>query len=127
MHRCSATCCDNKTSSLDEVNECLRNCAAKLNKAQTLVESELENCRDRIQRCVMACNDNIRAKITPDSTQTEVRTEIVKEYYSNDIYFQIDEFVEMFEACSKRCVDRQFHFMPVLLNQLKSTLRKTTK
>lgn len=78
MHRCSATCCDNKTSSLEEVNECLLNCAANLNKAQSLVQNEVDQFRNRTHRCVMACNDNIKAKINPESTQAEVRTEIVK-------------------------------------------------
>lgn len=76
MHRCAATCCDNKESSLDRVQKCVENCSVKLNWAQSYVQKELEQCQNKLQRCVMDCNDDVRVKMGPNPTQAQVNIEI---------------------------------------------------
>lgn len=73
MHRCAANCCDKRDISLEKVQTCVENCSAKINWAQSFVQKELEQCQNKLQRCVMDCNDDIRVKMGPNPTQPEVR------------------------------------------------------
>jgi hypothetical protein len=43
MHRCSAKCCDVKTSGLDDVQRCVENCSIPLTQAQNFMQQEVEN------------------------------------------------------------------------------------
>ncbi|KAL1501881.1 hypothetical protein ABEB36_007122 [Hypothenemus hampei] len=72
MHRCAAVCCDNNKDSLERVQKCVENCSASLTWAQTYVQRELEGLQNKLQRCVMDCNDEIRVKLGPNPTDTEV-------------------------------------------------------
>lgn len=79
MHRCAATCCDNRDLTLERVQKCVDNCSAKLNWAQSFVQREFEQCQNKLQRCVMDCNEDIRVKMGPNPTESEVsRTYISK-------------------------------------------------
>lgn len=79
MHRCAATCCENKTYSIEKVNVCVENCASKLNWAQSFLQKELGEIQNRIQRCVMNCRDDITLKLTSDHpSQAEVRRGLLK-------------------------------------------------
>ncbi|XP_069773723.1 protein FAM136A isoform X3 [Narcine bancroftii] len=42
MFRCSADCCDNGNSSMEEVHQCIERCHTPLAKAQAAVTGELE-------------------------------------------------------------------------------------
>lgn len=72
MHRCAAKCCDNRESSLERVQKCVENCSSSLTWAQSYVQKELEMCQNKLQRCVMDCNDDVRLKMGPNPTETEV-------------------------------------------------------
>lgn len=72
MHRCAATCCDNRDVSLERVQQCVENCSIKVNVAQSYVQTELEQLQNKLQRCVMDCNDDVRVKMGPNPTQSEV-------------------------------------------------------
>ncbi|CAH1364580.1 hypothetical protein MTP99_000948 [Tenebrio molitor] len=105
MHRCAARCCDNREISLESVQKCVENCASPLNYAQNYVQKELEQLQNKLQRCVMDCNDDIRVKMGPNPTEAE-----------------ISKFTSLFENCAKNCVDKQLSFMPSLLKRIKSEL-----
>lgn len=72
MHRCAAKCCDNTSVSLESVQRCVENCGNSLTKAQGYVQKELENLQNRLQRCVMDCNDTVKDKMGPNPSETEV-------------------------------------------------------
>lgn len=48
MHRCAATCCDNESYSILQVQNCVENCSSSLNEAQNYVQNEFV----RIQVCI---------------------------------------------------------------------------
>ncbi|KAJ8929499.1 hypothetical protein NQ314_017808 [Rhamnusium bicolor] len=107
MHRCAAQCCENKEVSLERVQRCVENCSVKLNWAQSYVQKELEQLQNKLQRCVMDCNDDIRVKMGPNPSESD-----------------IDKFTTLFENCAKRCVDKQIDYMPSLLKKVKTDLSK---
>lgn len=72
MHRCAAKCCDNRELPLDNVQKCVENCSSSINYAQSYVHRELEQLQNKLQRCVMDCNDEIRVKLGPNPTESEV-------------------------------------------------------
>ncbi|KAJ8942654.1 hypothetical protein NQ318_013367 [Aromia moschata] len=96
MHRCAAQCCDNREASLERVQKCVENCSSKINWAQSYVQRELEQLQNKLQRCVMDCNDDVR----------------------------VEKFTSIFEDCAKKCVDKQIEYMPSLLKKIKADLSK---
>ncbi|XP_076680970.1 protein FAM136A [Andrena cerasifolii] len=105
MHRCSATCCDNESYSIQKVHHCIENCNGSLNKAQQYVQGEFERVQNRLQRCIMDCNDKIKDKMGPNPSQREV------DRYSDD-----------FEKCATKCVDNYCDMLPTLEKTMKKVL-----
>ncbi|KAK0175600.1 hypothetical protein PV327_009340 [Microctonus hyperodae] len=105
MHRCAAACCDNKDSSVQKVQSCVENCSGTLNRAQQYVHDEFERVQNRLQRCVMECNDTIRDKMGPDPSQ-------------NDVNRLSDDF----EKCATKCVDTYCDLLPALQKTMKNVL-----
>ncbi|XP_050296545.1 protein FAM136A [Anthonomus grandis grandis] len=107
MHRCAATCCDNQDTSLERVQKCVESCSTSLTWAQNYVQKELEGLQNKLQRCVMDCNDEVRVKMGPNPTDSDV-----------------DKFTKIFEDCATKCVDKQLGYMPSLFNRMKTELSK---
>ncbi|KDR11476.1 protein FAM136A-like [Zootermopsis nevadensis] len=105
MHRCAANCCDNNDLSIERVHQCVENCSVSLNKAQKYVQNEFEHLQNRLQRCIMQCNDDIRDKMGPNPTDAEVSR------YSQD-----------FEKCAVKCVDGHLGLVPTVLKKMKEVL-----
>ncbi|CAB0035429.1 unnamed protein product [Trichogramma brassicae] len=105
MHRCAATCCDDKTSSIQRVHNCVENCSIPLNQAQQYVQGEFERVQNRLQRCVMECNDKIKDQMGPNPTQS-----------------QVNQYSTEFEKCATKCVDTYCDLLPQLEKTMKSFL-----
>ncbi|KAL0129577.1 hypothetical protein PUN28_001682 [Cardiocondyla obscurior] len=107
MHKCAAQCCENETYSIQKVHSCVENCSASLNEAQQYVQGEFERVQNRLQRCIMECNDDIKDKIGPNPTQSEV-----------------DKYSQEFENCATKCVDSYCKLLPSLEKSMKKILNK---
>ncbi|KAL3286315.1 hypothetical protein HHI36_000824 [Cryptolaemus montrouzieri] len=107
MHRCAAKCCDNKSTSLEGVQKCVDRCSTTLNWAQNYVQTNLTQLQNKLQRCVLDCNDDIKVKMGPNPTDQEV-----------------EKFTALFEDCAKNCVDKQIDYMPSLLRKMKIDISK---
>lgn len=86
MHRCAARCCDDGNVSLDRVQQCVENCSKPLQVSQDYVQSEIQSFQNRLQRCVMECNDDIKLKMGPNPSESQVKTtqkHIKQEFYKN--------------------------------------------
>lgn len=105
MHRCAATCCDNEVYSVQKVHNCIENCSTSLNKAQQYIQKEFERSQNRLQRCILDCNDKIKDQMGPNPTQKEV------DRYSDD-----------FEKCATKCVDNYCEVLPSLEKTMKKVL-----
>ena len=69
MHLCAAECCSDDLSSINEVMACKERCEAPLMRAQKYVQSELERYQESLQRCVLSCQDDIKDKVTPNTSE----------------------------------------------------------
>ncbi|XP_076461828.1 protein FAM136A-like [Babylonia areolata] len=107
MYRCSTKCCEDKTTSLDEVQNCIERCSSKVSRAQNYVQNEIQMFQDRLQRCVMSCDDNVRPKIGPSTTDEE-RTKL---------------FAEV-EACAVKCADQHASQLSGQTKNILENLRK---
>ncbi|KAK9875355.1 hypothetical protein WA026_007753 [Henosepilachna vigintioctopunctata] len=107
MHRCAAKCCDNDKISLEGVQKCVDNCSVNLNWTQNYVQTQLTQLQNKLQRCVMDCNDDIKVKMGPKPSDSEV-----------------EKFTALFENCAKNCVDKQLDYMPSLLKKMKSDISR---
>lgn len=107
MFRCAAKCCDDKDMSVSSVQRCIENCGAPLHSAQKYVESEFNHLQDRLQRCIMTCNDTIRDKMGSGANQSEV-----------------SKYTKDFEICAEKCVDSHLDIVPNTLKKIKEVLKK---
>lgn len=93
MHRCAARCCEDQTSSIERVQQCVERCSAPLNNAQAYVQKEIDHTQQRLQRCIMECNDDIKDKMGPSPTDSDVCISIsiyncFEEFYFNWLHAQ---------------------------------------
>ncbi|XP_012534887.1 protein FAM136A [Monomorium pharaonis] len=107
MHQCAAQCCENESYSIQKIHTCVENCSSSLNKAQQYIQGEFERVQNRLQRCIMECNDNVKDKMGPNPTQNDV-----------------DRYSEEFEKCATKCVDSYCELLPTLENTMKKVLSK---
>ncbi|XP_042904955.2 protein FAM136A [Parasteatoda tepidariorum] len=105
MHKCAARCCDDPSTSMEEVHRCIESCSSTITESQSFLQDELTNFQDRIQRCVMQCQDNVRDKITPSTKEGEIAS------------FQKD-----FESCVVKCADTHIELIPSMLKRIKEVL-----
>ncbi|XP_022817070.1 protein FAM136A [Spodoptera litura] len=105
MHRCAAKCCDDPQTSLERVHGCIENCTSSLNQANNYVQGEINHLQNRLQRCVMDCNDHARDRLGPDPSQET-----------------IDKCTIEFEKCAVKCVDKHIAIIPSMLKTMKAVL-----
>ncbi|GAB0100226.1 uncharacterized protein DMENIID0001_162310 [Sergentomyia squamirostris] len=107
MHLCAAKCCENTSASIDVVQACVQKCSVPVTKAERYLHKELNEFQGRLQRCVMQCNDDIKAHMPPDPTDD-----------------QIAKYTAQFERCAVQCVNKNMDLIPNLLKTMKSVLAK---
>ncbi|KAK9505603.1 hypothetical protein O3M35_009615 [Rhynocoris fuscipes] len=106
MHRCAARCCDNSTDSMEQVHRCVQNCSASLTEAENFVKQEFNTVQNRLQRCIMECNDEIRDKAGPSPTDSDM-----------------NRYTAEFEKCATKCVDKHIEQLPAMLKRMKEVLK----
>ncbi|KAK8381970.1 hypothetical protein O3P69_015167 [Scylla paramamosain] len=107
MHLCAASCCEKKESSVDQVHRCIENCSTPLTQAQSFVQNELSQFQERLQRCVMVCQDRVKDHVHADATET-----------------QVSAYKAEFEGCAMQCVDEHIQLMPSVKKRIASILAK---
>ncbi len=105
MHKCAAACCDNKTYTVQTLHRCIENCGSSFQKAQNYVQEEFVRVQNRLQRCVMDCNDRLKDEVGPNPDQA-----------------RIDRYAGEFDTCATKCVDSFASNLPALENTMKKVL-----
>ncbi|TRY63929.1 hypothetical protein TCAL_10897 [Tigriopus californicus] len=106
MHECAAQCCAQKTAPMDEVHGCVENCQKTTLRAQQFVQEELGRFQQSLSQCVMACQDRVKDKVTPESSQNEI-TQLRGE----------------FETCAIQCCDTNLARLPDIAQKIGVTLK----
>uniref|UniRef100_UPI00398E3DF1 protein FAM136A n=1 Tax=Pristiophorus japonicus TaxID=55135 RepID=UPI00398E3DF1 len=107
MFKCSADCCENGNASMEEVHQCIERCHTPLAKAQAVLTGELERFQNRLQRCMMDCNDKAR-----DAFDSGVKEQ--------DVKYKV-------ESCVTKCVDDHAYLIPSMTKNLKESLASIAK
>ncbi|KAK7073389.1 hypothetical protein SK128_020357 [Halocaridina rubra] len=107
MHLCAADCCDKKESSVDQVHRCIESCSTPLTQAQSFVQNELSQFQERLQRCVMVCQDRVRDQVSADTSESQVAV-----------------YKAEFEGCAMQCVDDHIQLMPSVKKRIANVLAK---
>ncbi|CAN8000071.1 unnamed protein product [Ixodes pacificus] len=107
MHKCAARCCDDMTTTMEGVHRCIESCSEHLNRAQNQIQGELGNFHDRIQRCVMQCQDTVRDQVLPSTTDADAA-----------------KYKTQFDTCVVKCADTHIELVPQLLKRMKEMLKK---
>ncbi|XP_036904039.1 protein FAM136A [Sturnira hondurensis] len=102
MFRCSASCCEDSKSSMQQVHQCIERCHAPLAQAQALVTRELETFQDRLARCTMHCNDKAKDSLDAGNKELQVKRQL--------------------ESCVTKCVDDHMNLIPSMTKKMKESL-----
>ncbi|ODN02214.1 hypothetical protein Ocin01_04470 [Orchesella cincta] len=110
MHECAAKCCANEVASLEDTHGCIEKCSASVHVAQNYVQKEVGGFQERLQRCVLDCQDKSRDKLSTNASESEMLG------LKNE-----------FEHCAIRCVDDNLKLLPTLLKRMKASLDKASQ
>ncbi|KAL7645790.1 UNVERIFIED_CONTAM: hypothetical protein RMT77_002686 [Armadillidium vulgare] len=108
MHLCAAKCCENEEASVDNVHKCIENCSTPLSQAQNFIQTELSQFQERLQRCVMVCQDKVKDKVTVSTTESEAGV-----------------YKREFEDCAMQCVDEHISLLPSIRKRITKVLQKS--
>ncbi|KAK2163798.1 hypothetical protein LSH36_74g11125 [Paralvinella palmiformis] len=109
MYRCMAVCCENEHYNMDDTQRCLDKCSGPARKAEQYISSELDRWQQRLQRCSIECNDKVRDKVTPQTSESDI-AKYRKEY----------------ETCALKCVDTHINLLPDIEKKMKGVLKEAS-
>ncbi|CAL7933375.1 unnamed protein product [Xylocopa violacea] len=104
-YRCAANCCDNEVHSMQKVQNCITTCNNPLDRAHEYITEEFERVKNRLRRCVMDCNDNIKDAAGP-----------------NPLRRDMEKYKEPFDKCVMNCVDNYCEMLSNLGETMKNVL-----
>lgn len=105
MHLCAVSCCDDTTGSFKDVQNCVDSCVVPLNNAQQYLKNEFQDFQNRVQRCLMSCNDKVRDTMDLEKNKTSV-----------------DKYKLDYEQCANSCLTRYSDMLPSVLFKIRTTL-----
>jgi len=106
MYRCNATCCDDVNMPMQQVQRCIEHCNTPLTSSQKYVEGEISNFQNRLQRCAYQCQDEVRDRVTPSTSEQEM----------NGYKMQM-------EGCIVKCADDHINLVDNMLVRMRETLK----
>lgn len=106
---CSMKCCDSK-SSMTEFQSCLTRCNQPSEQVEQLFSHELSAFQNKLQRCVMDCQDNIKDKylLTQNGTSSDNNNS--------------DIIQKEFDSCSANCVTQSISKLPLIEKKLRNQI-----
>ncbi|VDK64850.1 unnamed protein product [Anisakis simplex] len=108
MFVCSSKCCDDKSMTREDVENCVDRCNTTMKNAQTTLESELGELQGQLSRCAMTCYDKLVQKYGPDPGK-----------YSDS---QMIAFNEQLEGCVSGCADEHIKLLPKIKERFAKSL-----
>ncbi|CCI45810.1 unnamed protein product [Albugo candida] len=108
---CSAQCFDDKTSSSEQIQNCVERCQFPMQQLQNVIQQELQSFQNRLQRCAMDCQDRARDSI-PINEKVDHMTQ--------------SRMQKEMEACVGQCVDKQIQCIPTLQKRLEQNITQVS-
>uniref|UniRef100_A0A1B6CYS9 Protein FAM136A n=1 Tax=Clastoptera arizonana TaxID=38151 RepID=A0A1B6CYS9_9HEMI len=107
MFKCSIKCCEDTSLTSEESQECLTNCSVHYQECMAHVQSEMNKLQNRMQRCIMQCNDDVSDNIGSNPTQ-----------------LQMENYRNQFQSCAATCVNKYMGIIPEFVSRMKEVLSK---
>jgi len=104
-HFCAAQCCENLTSSKDEVQQCMNNCFVPIQQIQEYLGKELTGFQDRLGRCAQQCQDKIQDNVDPNTTQSE-----------------LTKYQAQLDSCIDQCCKTHLELVPKMFERMRKVL-----
>ncbi|CDW57293.1 DUF842 domain containing protein [Trichuris trichiura] len=64
MYSCASKCCSDTSGNMQSVQTCISRCSSQTEKIGAYIQAEMEKLQNRVQRCEMACQDEVQDKAT---------------------------------------------------------------
>ena len=108
MFRCSAHCCDDTSTSSNDMQRCLERCAAPAMKADKFMQEQMQDIQERFQRCAMSCADKIKDQAGS----------------YGDLSASNPKNREAMEACVVKCGDEMIKVLPSMTKKMREWFNK---
>lgn len=106
---CSSKCCDSK-GSMTEFQQCVAKCDEPAQRVEELTSRELESFQNRIQRCVMDCQDQAKDQIPIDASK---QTPQLMERLNKEV-----------EICARKCVEKNLNNLSHIEKRITDAARR---
>ena len=108
---CAVSCYDKagKTGPAEQIQHCVQQCQAPYQQAQAVVNNEVHQFQDRLNRAMMQCNDEARDFMTPD-IQTNAK--------------QMKLLEDTVGKCFTNCVDKHIGLLGGMKSRVVSQLKQ---
>eukprot|EP00095_Tigriopus_kingsejongensis_P001312 snap_masked-scaffold1226_size54525-processed-gene-0.6 protein:Tk01312 transcript:snap_masked-scaffold1226_size54525-processed-gene-0.6-mRNA-1 annotation:"FAM136A" len=106
MHECAAQCCGQTQIAMDEVHGCVEKCQGDTLRAQRFVQDELARFQDSLSRCVTTCQETVKDKVTPESSEADITS-----------------LRGTFEKCAIQCCDTNLARLPDIGRKIDATFK----
>jgi len=103
--RNGAKCCDNLTASAEEVHACVQRTQQPVAQVQSVIKKELDDFQQRLQRCLMTCQDRAKDAMTANSTLNGVDRKSVEGKFADCMCICADEHFNLLPLVRQRLVD----------------------
>ncbi len=70
-----ANCLDNTQAPQAQISHCQEKCAARSERLQKVVQSEINSLQERVQRCAVACQDEAKDSIPAGTNPGDAKFE----------------------------------------------------
>lgn len=97
-----AACFDSSTSSKRQTDSCVEQSAHGMKQAQNLIQNEMNQFQNRLQRCTLQCQDEATDQMKFTSGGSNVEAEAQK----------------VFLQCASKCVDKHIEFLQAIEQKL---------
>ncbi|PIK55474.1 hypothetical protein BSL78_07634 [Apostichopus japonicus] len=109
MYLCSARCCENPQYQMSDVQSCAERCSQPIQQGQNYIQQELNDFLDRLQRCGMQCQDDIKDRLGASVGGA-----------------QTDKLKQELEGCLIKCTEKHLGLLPTMSKRMKANLQSTS-
>ncbi|GBG69075.1 hypothetical protein CBR_g3774 [Chara braunii] len=103
-YKCCYDCCDNDKLTGDQLQQCIQNCTITVQTTEEIVNRELSQFQERLQRCANLCQERARDEMPiGDSVSSGVRAKLQ----------------ESMDSCIDKCAEEQLRVLPKVMERIK--------
>eukprot|EP01084_Bolivina_argentea_P047720 87949_1 len=103
-YTCMANCFDNTQAPQAQISHCQEKCAARSERLQKVVQSEINSLQERVQRCAVACQDEAKDSIPAGTNPGDAKFERAQKGMDRCVTTCADKMVKLMPQMEARIV-----------------------